>query len=329
MEDSVLCSIIVMVYNRTDNLKTNLCSIANQSYKNYEVIIQDDGSIGFDYCYVDQCVQEAGLSDVTRIYHNEHNIGTVKNYNSAIERTKGEIIVPLSQDDAFYDESVLYDICKCLEDSHKSVCYGKRISDDGTILPLNSTFEFFYGDTIQLLMRESFQNIVFGATLYFKKSIWQKYGGFDDRYVLLEDYPFTLKLLKAGETIVPLDRICIKYSEKGVSSKGNRKSESKSYRLLRKDVQTLYDNEIKEDISRFDSPFVRDAFHYRWLIGNNGKESARQHRFRKAKLIIRYPIISIIRKYLNMKHGREESDIFVLLLYKMEMKKKLRLANKS
>ena len=65
-------------------------------------------------------------------------------------------------------------------------------------------------------------NFVSGASTYYKKEIFDKYGLFDEKYKLLEDYPFYVNLAFNNEKIGYIDYPTIQYELGGISTASNR-----------------------------------------------------------------------------------------------------------
>ncbi|WP_163000613.1 hypothetical protein [Vibrio owensii] len=60
-----------------------------------------------------------------------------------------------------------------------------------------------------------------GASTYYRRSLFEKIGYFDEKYRLLEDYPFYVKALTLGVKINFLDIKSIRYGMDGVSTSTN------------------------------------------------------------------------------------------------------------
>lgn len=83
-------------------------------------------------------------------------------------------------------------------------------------------------------------NFVSGASTYYKKDIFDKYGFFDEKYRLLEDYPFYAKLALNNEKIGYLDYPTIQYELGGISTASNRNP------LLDQDYVTLFKDVLSQ-----------------------------------------------------------------------------------
>ena len=86
-------SIIVPVYNRPDEVGELLESLSNQTQKDFEVIIVEDGSV--KTCK-DVCDKYAGI--LALHYYNKENSGPGQSRNYGAERANGEWLIILDSD---------------------------------------------------------------------------------------------------------------------------------------------------------------------------------------------------------------------------------------
>lgn len=245
MESQPLVSIIVMTYNNYDLLFENLTSIMKQTYPNIELIIADDGSSNYDESFIRNILRDNNLKNVI-IYTNENNVGTVKNYNCAIKKSSGKYIVPLSADDYFYENDFIYKLVAFFQKNPDCyVCTAKSIGENTKkIRPEQIDIDIMKSDWSRILNRLSYCGLYSGATLYFRREIFDMVGYFDEQYRLMEDYPFTIKLCIKEIPIYFIDEIAIIYGEKGVTS-GKISKSSPLYLDMKQVLRLLYDNRGK------------------------------------------------------------------------------------
>ena len=165
-----LVSVIVLTYKKFDNIEENLSSILEQDYSNMEIIIQDDGSPNFPLQRIEDFFMAHNIS-VYKIEHNEINLGTVRNYNHAMDISNGEIIIPLSQDDRFYDSHCVSDIVGFFQNSNYCICTAQRVgSNSGIVFPSNTQSDILKENNLDHLIFCLFiQNFISGSVLYFRK----------------------------------------------------------------------------------------------------------------------------------------------------------------
>ncbi len=254
-------TIIILTYKRFDKLEFNLKSIANQDFVDFEVLIKDDHSPNFSEEYVKSVIPTC-IKDKCSIISNSYNMGTVKNYNEAIKIANGKIIVPLSQDDRFSKESSLRYIAMAFENPECNVCTGKRVGEkSGLVFPVDRDFELLKTmDYKSLYQRICFMNFVSGSVTYYRKSFLEKIGFFDERYVLLEDYPTILRIVLEHIRIYTIDDVIIIYGEDGVSN--GRKDTNVQ---IVEDNLCNYNSNIKANLKIIESKKIKRYIKYYYI----------------------------------------------------------------
>lgn len=114
---NLLISIIVPVYNVEDYLKACLDSIINQTYKNLEIILIDDGSTDNSGKI---CDEYAGRDDRIRVIHNA-NQGVSHSRNCGLDIAKGEYILFIDSDDTVKSNYVFEMIKEVREEDYDLV----------------------------------------------------------------------------------------------------------------------------------------------------------------------------------------------------------------
>lgn len=261
-----LVSIIILTYNNFNYLFECLESVYTQSYNNIQLIISDDSSINFPKTLIENNIIDKSGNNIVKycILQNDVNLGTVQNLNNALEFAEGDYIIPLASDDVFFDNQVVANFV----DSFKSI--------DNDVLIITSQVEnfdqnlhehisFSISDRQKLLLLNQ-QDLFYelakncfipsGGTAY-RKEYFNKYGKFDERYRLIEDWPTFLKISKKGERISFSDFISVKHRSGGVS---NIKKNNSTSRIYHEDLIKTMDLEIIPYIhllSRYERRYIK------------------------------------------------------------------------
>ena len=187
-------SVIVPVYNRRDEVRDLLESLACQSLQNFEAIIVEDGSS--DPCK-DIVESFAGRVDVQ--YHYKDNEGRSIARNYGIERAKGEYFI-------FFDSDCVIpaDYFKTLTarlEEHYVPCFGGPDAAHDSFTDVQKAINFsmtaflttggILGGKVQM---EKFVPRSFN--MGYSRQVWEKVGGF--REMFSEDIDMSTRIRKGG-----------------------------------------------------------------------------------------------------------------------------------
>lgn len=115
-----LISVIIPVYNVSDYLERCVDSAINQTYKNLEIILVDDGSTDNSPII---CDNYAKKNENIKVYHKKNGgLSDARNYG--LEKSKGEYIYFLDSDD-WIEEDTIKNLYNALCDVKADVSIGK------------------------------------------------------------------------------------------------------------------------------------------------------------------------------------------------------------
>ena len=98
-------SIIITIFNQLNCFFKALRSIQNQSFKDIEIIIVDDGSTDDSYNLLEK-YQKQDYRII--LLKHSYNYGTIKSRSDAVKLAKGKYIIILDGDDGFSSREILY-----------------------------------------------------------------------------------------------------------------------------------------------------------------------------------------------------------------------------
>lgn len=191
-----LVSIVIPCYKQANYLPDAINSALNQTYKNVEVIVVNDGS-------------PDNTSEVARKYPvrlvEKPNGGLSSARNAGIKAAKGKWILTLDSDDkidpTYIQKAIgLNDIVSC-----DLITFGDE----------NQKWDS--PNTFPTLDQEIMDNQIHCCSLY-KKEIWDKIGGYDENMKLgYEDWDFWIRAMIAGYKIQVLREPLFFYRKHGIS----------------------------------------------------------------------------------------------------------------
>ena len=259
----MLVSCIIPTYKKFEYLENALNSVLIQNYPHIELIIADDGSDNFDKEHIGLYIEQNRQQNIEhyKLLSRAINVGTVKNLNYAVDIASGEIIIILASDDAFYSNNVVSQVVQRFNDSDCDIlsCTRKLCSIDFCTELRNMPHQGYikYINTKMSSALEQYKHLALGrlmefasgAALYYRKSFFEKLGGYDEQFVLWEDGPFIAKITRLGYRIeTAYDIVAIKYRDGGISSKHSKSSELSRIEL---DYCNLIENEFLKHAELF------------------------------------------------------------------------------
>ena len=132
MDQDILISVIVPIYNIMDCLEKCVTSIRNQTYRNLEIILVDDGSTDGTAVLVDRL---GGQDERIQVFHKQ-NGGSSSARNLGLAHARGEYIGFVDSDD--YISPKMYEILiSSIVQNHTKMAQISRdeIDDEGNRLP--------------------------------------------------------------------------------------------------------------------------------------------------------------------------------------------------
>ena len=200
-----LVSIIVITYNSSQYVLETLESAKEQTYKNIELIVSDDGSTDDTPIICREWIIENSCHFKRVLFvRSEKNTGTPANCNRGVKASLGEWIKVIAGDDLL-DRNLLstqINHLRCHDDIkilwtnvatfHDTDTERVFMIQEGTSdLGINKDY-VTCKKQFEIMLR---QNPVFMGGLIFKREVLQEVGLFDESYPSFEDRPFLHKLL--------------------------------------------------------------------------------------------------------------------------------------
>lgn len=180
-------SICIPTFNRKDYLKETLDSVFAQTYKDYEIIIVDDGSTDG----TGEMIKNGRYRNLR--YYRQENAGDAAARNKLIALARGDYIAFIDSDDLLMPDAVERMIRTEEAEGGDAVVYGPyiRIDRSGKILGKSKRRRLYSG----FITRKLFENIlVHSCGSMFPRRILQDAGGFNQALAVCSDYDLWLRL---------------------------------------------------------------------------------------------------------------------------------------
>jgi len=184
-KNSVTVSICIPTYNRKDYLKETLDSILAQTYKDYEIVIVDDGSTDG----TEDMLKQLGFP-VT--YHWQENGGDAAARNKLIELARGQYISFIDSDDLLLPDAIEKLVRIVQTQDEDVIAYGSylRIDQNGKVYG-RCKRKLYSGNITKYLFQTVF---VHSCGSMFPKKILKDSTVFDTSLKVCSDYDFWLRL---------------------------------------------------------------------------------------------------------------------------------------
>ncbi len=119
-----LVSIVISNFNKEKYIRNSINSVLNQTYKNIEIIITDDGSTDGS----NKIIQELASTDKRIKYFQKPHIGKIKAYNYGMTKVTGRYVKLFSSDDILIKSAILQ-LVKNIN-GYDVVAYNWDLADD-------------------------------------------------------------------------------------------------------------------------------------------------------------------------------------------------------
>jgi len=181
-----LISIIVPSYNHEKFIAETIESLLNQTYKNREIIVLDDGSTDNSIKIIEKFKDEKNF-----VYATQNNQGICKTLNRAIrEYSKGEYISIIASDDIWHESKLQFQIDKMIENPFSELCYSQAIefsSSEGNFGKIFPSYSEGW-----MLNKVYIRQHVPAGTMLFTRKLYNEIGGFDES-LIEEDWDFVIR----------------------------------------------------------------------------------------------------------------------------------------
>lgn len=198
MTEQPLVSVVVPTYNRASIIGKTIDNIFEQTYRNIELIVVDDGSTD-------------GTKDVLASYGKrirwvcQPNAGAPAARNRGAEMAKGEIVAFQDSDDSWHAEKIARQVSllsRAGETVTCCVCNTNILTIEGNsidafaLASLRPQCEEGIWTNVAELMATRF--FIFCQAVAVRKKVLEKIGGYDERLSTMQDHEMAIRLAYEG-----------------------------------------------------------------------------------------------------------------------------------
>lgn len=249
-------SIIIPVYNSEKYLKKCLDSILNQTYKDFEVLVINDGSKDQSW----KVMEEYQQKDKRILIYNQENMGVAKTRNKGIQLAKGEYVTFVDNDDYLKNDYLEQFVNASLENDIVIGGY-ERVDTKGNVL-----HEFQLKNTYWA----KYTFITPWARIFKRSYLLENHIEFLSSPIG-EDIYFNLQAYKSDKIkVIPYNGYCWLYNEESVSNTVHKGFNEKVD--ISKFLDLIYPLKNKENEEYFIYYYYRFGI---WYLMYSGREATK------------------------------------------------------
>ena len=199
-----LISVIIPTFNRAHVLLKAIDSVLKQTYKNFEVIVVDDGSTDGTTELLSSYIKEGKI-----LYLKQENKGVSSARNFGVKSSKGDWLAFLDSDDEWLKHKLQKQVellterpdLRLVHGEELWVRNGKRVNQK----KIHQKFGgFIYEKCLPLCL-------ISPSAVMIERKLYEEMGGFDEEFTVCEDYDLWLKITSLYEVGFVSDPIIYKY----------------------------------------------------------------------------------------------------------------------
>ena len=200
-------TVIMSVFNGSEFLAESIQSILDQTFKEFEFIIVDDGSTDNSL----DIIRSFESADSRIKVISKLNEGLAKSLNTAISISKGEYIARMDADDISYKNR--------LEKQYEFMQKNKSIDLCGCSMDIIDELGNVTSEKIQasnnheILKKRFFQSPILHITFFGKKLFFLKNNGYREEFKYAQDYDLVMRGIDAGAKICNIKHKLVQYRD--------------------------------------------------------------------------------------------------------------------
>ena len=177
-------SIIIPTYNRRELVREAIASVMAQSYRDFELIVVDDGSEDRTAAIVHE------FAGVRYVYQPNRGVSAARNHGVAL--SSGELIAFLDSDDLWQPRKLEHQVLFFVTYPEVPICQTEEIwLRNGVRVNPHNKHRKTGGD---LFARSLERCLVSPSTVMLSRDLFERIGGFDESLSVCEDYDLWLRI---------------------------------------------------------------------------------------------------------------------------------------
>jgi len=212
--------------NMADSFNLLVQLLDMQTYPNIEHLIIDNGSDDGTIEFLKDYKNQGYLT-----FFSQRDTGKFNAYNKGVMHAKGKYITFLSPDDFIHDVTAIYDIVNLMENNNADFTFAPAYCRHP------EGFVFLFAPA----MHTAFQVMPCARqAMFFKKYMIEKENYFDEKFKLMADFDFIMRIIMKKYTPVYFDTNYVTYKLGKQVMENEQRAEAESKAIFNKNFRTLY-----------------------------------------------------------------------------------------
>ena len=240
-----LVSVIITTYNHEKYIENSINSVISQSFKDFEIIVINDGSVDGTADIVERLVSE--YPNTIRFVNHKTNQRPKISGNEGISLARGKYIAWNDGDDIWYPQKLEKQIT-ILEDSDEKV--GLVYTFVENIIVNNSRFRSRYwsvppeDNLFPQLFASAF---FFKISMMVKRDVYKEVGILDERFPYCADYNFLLRTVAKGFKFLCVPEVLVGHRIHDSNETSNIVAAQKNTKEMLLDIAERFKNQVEQN----------------------------------------------------------------------------------
>lgn len=211
MQNMPFVSVVIPSYNHEKYVSDSIKSVLNQTYKNIELIVIDDGSKDNSVSIIQKLADEYKFKFIHR-----PNKGLCATLNEGLNLANGKYFCAVASDDKFILDKIEKQVKFMEENPDVAVCCGNHIE-----------FNENYENKISLKFDKKYDfetmlefDLISAPTAMIKSEVLKSLGGYDEN-MIIEDLDMWLRITHVGYKIAHIDEYLAYYRKHATNTTAN------------------------------------------------------------------------------------------------------------
>ncbi|UUX35239.1 glycosyltransferase [Fundicoccus culcitae] len=265
-------SVIIPVYNVEDYIEKCVDSVINQSYKDLEILLINDGSTDNSGKICDELQNKYKK---VRVFHKE-NEGLSETRNYGIRKSKGDYIAFLDSDDYIYTDAYK-NLMSVLLETKVDIVIGSLVK----YIPENDIYvqkqKKFFSKQGKIISGQEYLTMTIKENIYsavavkgiYKKSLINSNNIFFEKGLLHEDELWSPQILIKAKKVIDTGFIFyVHVSREGsITNKKNKTKNSNDLIRIVYELEKIYNSKLNREDSRYLRNYLVNLYLYALNIG--------------------------------------------------------------